>query len=107
MVRGTVKAPLGSHGLHYRAREKVMPRAKPPEILKPRAVRMSDKEWEMFKHIGGANWLRSRLSKLNSAGIVKRQHHQRIRAAASMGKTHSQISKEFDIDRSTVWRILK
>lgn len=84
-----------------------MPRPKPLEPLKPRAVRMSDTEWELFKNIGGSDWLRSRLQKLNLTGIVKRQRDRRIRKAASMGKSSAQIGKEFNIDRSTVWRVLK
>ena len=84
-----------------------MPRPKPIEPLKPRAVRMSDTEWESFKHLGGADWLRSRLDKLRIKGIVKRQRNTRIRAAAKLGKSHAQIGKELNIDRSTVWRILK
>ena len=68
---------------------------------------MSDAEWEMFKHIGGADWLRSRLNKLRIMGIVKRQRDGRVRAAAKLGKSHAQIGKELNIDRSTVWRILK
>ena len=35
-----------------------MPRPKPPEILKPRYLRMSDSEWTKFKEMGGADWLR-------------------------------------------------
>ena len=35
-----------------------MPRPKPLETLKPRFVRMSDSEWETFKELGGAEWLR-------------------------------------------------
>ena len=35
-----------------------MPRPKPPEPLKPRFIRMSDPEWQAFKELGGAEWLR-------------------------------------------------
>jgi len=35
-----------------------MPRPKPPEELKPRYIRMSDTEYEKFKKLGGAEWLR-------------------------------------------------
>jgi len=35
-----------------------MPRPKPPEPLKHRFIRMSDSEWEKFKSLGGADWLR-------------------------------------------------
>lgn len=35
-----------------------MPRPKPPAPLKARYVRLSDEEWEKFKDMGGAEWLR-------------------------------------------------
>lgn len=35
-----------------------MPRPAPPEPLKPRYIRMSDTEFEKFKDMGGAEWLR-------------------------------------------------
>lgn len=35
-----------------------MPRPKPPELLKSRFIRLSDTEWETFKSLGGADWLR-------------------------------------------------
>jgi hypothetical protein len=35
-----------------------MPRPKPPEDLKPRAVRLSDSEWKKFREWGGAEKLR-------------------------------------------------
>jgi hypothetical protein len=35
-----------------------MPRPKPLAPLKARFVRLSDVEWEQFKELGGAEWLR-------------------------------------------------
>jgi pyruvate dehydrogenase complex dehydrogenase (E1) component len=35
-----------------------MPRPAPDEPLKPRYIRMSDTEYEKFKKLGGAEWLR-------------------------------------------------
>jgi hypothetical protein len=40
-----------------------MPRPKPPEPLKHRYMRMTDKQWVIFKHLGGADWLRAELEK--------------------------------------------
>jgi hypothetical protein len=40
-----------------------MPRPKPPEPLKPREVRMSDRQWLILKQLGGAQWLRELLDK--------------------------------------------
>lgn len=35
-----------------------MPRPAPPSPLKTREIRMSDEQWEKFKELGGAAWLR-------------------------------------------------
>ena len=35
-----------------------MPRPKPPAPLTARYVRLSDEEWEKFREMGGADWLR-------------------------------------------------
>jgi hypothetical protein len=35
-----------------------MPRPKPPSLLKTRYIRMSVEEWDKFKQMGGADWLR-------------------------------------------------
>lgn len=40
-----------------------MPRAKPPEPLKGRQIRMSDRQWIIFNQLGGADWLRVLLQK--------------------------------------------
>jgi hypothetical protein len=40
-----------------------MPRPKPPEPLKVRQVRMSDRQWMMFNELGNAEWLRKQLDK--------------------------------------------
>ncbi len=40
-----------------------MPRPKPPEPLKFRNIRMSDRQWMIFNQLGGAEWLRALLDK--------------------------------------------
>jgi hypothetical protein len=40
-----------------------MPRPKPSEPLKPREVRLSDRQWLILKQLGGATWLRALLEK--------------------------------------------
>ena len=40
-----------------------MPRPKPPAPLKGRYVRLSDVEWQQFKELGGADWLRKYVKK--------------------------------------------
>lgn len=82
-----------------------MPRPKPPAPLIVRSVRMSETQWIAFDHLGGSEWLRSRLDKLSLAGIAKRQRNIRIRRAAAMGLSDAQIAEQFKLDRTTVWRI--
>jgi len=40
-----------------------MPRPKPPEPLKGRQIRVSDRQWVILQHLGGAEWLRNLLDK--------------------------------------------
>jgi hypothetical protein len=40
-----------------------MPRPSPPSPLKPRMVRLSDKQNIVLKQLGGAKWLRELLEK--------------------------------------------
>ncbi len=40
-----------------------MPRPKPPEPITFRNIRMSDRQWIIFNHFGGAQWLREFLEK--------------------------------------------
>lgn len=40
-----------------------MPRPKPPEPLKSRFIRLSDKQWMILQQLGGAEWLRETLEK--------------------------------------------
>lgn len=83
-----------------------MPRPKPPEPLKPRQVRLSDTQWIAFKALGGGDWLRSRITKLNMVGIAKRQRNRAIRKAHALGVPMADIGKKFNVDRSTVWRVI-
>lgn len=40
-----------------------MPRPKPPEPIKIRYIKMSDRQWLMFNELGGADWLRKFVEK--------------------------------------------
>jgi hypothetical protein len=53
-----------------------MPRPKPPEPLKPRYVRLSDKQVAIFTHLGGADWLRKLLDKKDP---FPKQYYERIK----------------------------
>jgi hypothetical protein len=52
-----------------------MPRPKPPEPLKHRYMRMTDKQWVIFKHLGGADWLRAELEKKDP---FPKQYYERL-----------------------------
>jgi len=40
-----------------------VPRPKPPEPLKGRQIRLTDRHMMILKELGGADWLRSQLDK--------------------------------------------
>ena len=58
---GTAK-PAGISVQLLTTSNKIVPRPKPPEVLKSRYVRMSDSEWQAFKELGGAEWLRKMMN---------------------------------------------
>ncbi len=53
-----------------------MPRPKPPEPLKPRYIRLSDKQFTILNHLGGADWLRKLLEKKDP---FPKQYYERIK----------------------------
>ena len=53
-----------------------MPRPKPPEKLIGRQVRMSDRQWIIFNHFGGAQWLRELLEKKDP---FSKQYYERLK----------------------------
>jgi hypothetical protein len=53
-----------------------MPRPKPPEPLEHRYVRMSDRQWVIFKQLGGAEWLRAELDK---RAPMPKQYYERLK----------------------------
>lgn len=57
MPSGTART-VGTAVQHLTTLSKTVPRPKPPEPLKSRFVRLSDAEWDAFKSMGGADWLR-------------------------------------------------
>ena len=83
-----------------------MPRPKPPAPLIVRSVRMTEAQWVAFNQLGGSDWLRNRIDKLRVAGVAKRERNNRIRKAHAMGMSQVDISKQFGVDRTTVWRIV-
>jgi hypothetical protein len=56
-----------------------MARPKPPEPIKPREVRLSDRQWLILKQLGGATWLRALLEK--KAPMPKKYYDTELRAA--------------------------
>lgn len=84
-----------------------MPRPKPPEELKPRCIRMSDSEWFVFRSIGGADWLRSRLEKTGKLSNFKAIRNKRMRMDWLGGMSMEAVGKKYGLDRTTVWRIVQ
>jgi len=55
-----------------------VPRPKPPEKLTGRQVRMSDRQWIIFNHLGGAEWLRALLDKKDP---FPKQYYEKLKDA--------------------------
>jgi len=53
-----------------------MPRPKPPEPIKVRYMRMSDRQWMIFNQLGGSEWLRTLLDK--KAPMPKKYYDQEL-----------------------------
>jgi len=49
--------------LHAHFTSKIMPRPKPPEPLKGRQIRLTDRHMMIFQELGGIDWLRKHLDK--------------------------------------------
>lgn len=56
-----------------------MPRPKPPEPLKPRYIRLSDRQWMILKQLGDVVWLRQMLEK--KAPMPKQYYDMKLREA--------------------------
>ena len=52
-----------------------MPRPKPPEPLIGRQVRLSDRQFHILNHLGGAQWLRELLDKKDP---FSKEYYKRI-----------------------------
>jgi hypothetical protein len=84
-----------------------MPRPKPQEKLIVKSVRLTEAQWVAFNQLGGSDWLRSRITKLNITGIAKRQRNTAIKRAVSAGESLEEIAKRFGVHKTTAWRIAK
>jgi hypothetical protein len=82
-----------------------MSKPEPALPLKPRYLRMTDKDWATFKAIGGADWLRARIAAMRPSVIAKRKRDVQIRKDFAEGLTDIAIAKKHNIDRVTVWRL--
>ena len=56
-----------------------MPRPKPPEPLKSRYIRLSDRQWMILKQLGDVAWLRQMLEK--KAPMPKKYYDTKLREA--------------------------
>ena len=74
------------------------------EIAKP--IELSESEWEAFEMIGGATWLRNRLRKMKENGIAIRNRNSRIRRDKAQGMGDTELGQKYNLDRTTIWRIV-
>lgn len=76
-------------------------------MLLPRVFHMSAEDWSTFDLLGGEAWLRSRMRRAHLMGYAKRGRNNRIRADSAAGMTDIQLAEKYQLDRSTIWRILQ
>jgi hypothetical protein len=62
-----------------------MPRPKPPEPLKSRYIRLTDRQWLILNQLGGAEWLRALLEK--KAPMPKKYYDTKLREANAFDNT--------------------
>jgi hypothetical protein len=86
-----------------------MPRPKPPEEIKPRCVKLSDKQWLKFKTIGGSEWLRTTLDGRVTRPVTaeKTERNRRVRIDRTAGMLIKDIAAKHAVSWRTVLRILK
>jgi hypothetical protein len=75
------------------------------KMLKPHYLRMTDADWATFKAIGGADWLRARISAMKPSAVANRKRDVQIRKDFAEGLTDMAIAKKHNVDRVTVWRL--
>lgn len=78
---------------------------KPKPELQTRSVRLTDKEYDQFKAIGGNNWLRERLTKMAMPTRVRSARNTAIRIDAAGGMSDTELAKKYGVDRATIWRV--
>jgi hypothetical protein len=86
-----------------------MPRAKPPEPLVSRSVRLSATNWRKFDKLGGAEWLRhiTTRSYNNMVTPDKILRNRNVRIDRVAGMPLKDIAVKHRISERTVIRILK
>ena len=73
----------------------------------PRTIELSTAEWEIFKDIGGIDWLRRNLANLHRMGHAKRERNRRIIKDHKAGMRECDICVKYEISRATAWRVVQ
>lgn len=86
-----------------------MPRPKPPEDLKPRQVRLSERQWQRLLALGGADWLRRTLSNKGQHLVTRQKvlRNRNVRIDRAAGMEIKAIAEKYSISWRTVLRILE
>jgi len=86
-----------------------MPRPKPAQELKPRHIRLSDRQWARLQELGGSEWLRQTLSyrALRAVTAEKAERNRRMRIDRAAGVSFAELAKRYGISERTVFRVLE
>lgn len=84
-----------------------MPRPKPLEPLKPREIRLSDKDWQTFRSSGGVDALRMWLNRTTKSAARRKARDEAIRADLSCGLPVAVLVSKYALSKTTIYRITR
>jgi hypothetical protein len=79
-----------------------MPRPKPPQELKVRAIRLTDTQMAALKLLGGAPWLRAKIMACVKVGALQRERNRRVRVDRASGMSLKAVAKKHKLAERTV-----
>lgn len=85
-----------------------MPRPKPPLPLKIRQVRLDASQYAVFRHIGGAAWLRRTLGRMPlKMSVYNRLRNSEIKRHLAAGTSVTEVARKLGVSEATVYAFKK
>jgi hypothetical protein len=71
----------------------------------PRSIRMTDEEYELFRALGGGDWLRLTMKNMRPTKRSKAKRNVLIRTDAAAGANLTELADKYNVNRVTIWRV--